>query len=164
VDLSLHEIADHQFGGDYDAGPSRGTTSLKRGVPVVLIPGNIDFLVTGPLETVERSFPGRPYHVHNAAITVVRTQQNEIEALAKIIGESCNQAQGPWKILVPMKGFSAFDHPDGPLHDPAAPLLFVKMLEKILDDYANLKTLPYHINDPQFARAIIEALQEIIPL
>jgi uncharacterized protein (UPF0261 family) len=38
------------------------------------------------------------------------------------------------------------------------------MLEKILDDYANLKTLPYHINDPQFARAIIEALQEIIPL
>ena len=38
VDLSLHEIADHHFGGDYDAGPSRGTTSLKRGVPVVLIP------------------------------------------------------------------------------------------------------------------------------
>ena len=122
---------------------------------------NIDFLVTGSLETAERRFPDRPYHVHNAAITVVRTEQNEIEALAKIIGASCNQAQGPWKILVPMKGFSAFDHPDGPLHDPAAPLLFVKKLEKTINDKANLRTLPYHINDPEFAQAIIEVLQKL---
>ncbi len=61
-----------------------------------------------------------------------------------------------------MKGFSAFDHPNGPLHDPAAPLLFVKMLEKNLDNQANLKTLPWHINDPEFARAIIEAQQKLI--
>jgi len=162
VDLSLHELADHHFGGDYDAGPLRGTVALNRGIPTILIPGNIDFLVTGPLEAAGQRFPDRPYHVHNAAITVVRTQQNEIKALAKIIGESCNQAQGPWKILVPMKGFSAFDHPDGPLHDPAAPRLFVTMLENILDSIANLRTLPYHINDPQFARAIIEALQKLI--
>ena len=164
VDLSLHEIADHHFGGDYDAGPSRGTTSLKRGVPVVLIPGNIDFLVTGPLENARRHFPDRPYHVHNAAITVVRTKPSEIEALAKIIGESCNQAQGAWKILVPMKGFSAFDHPEGPLHDPSAPHTFVTVLEKILNNRENLRTLPYHINDPEFSQAILETLQEIIPL
>jgi uncharacterized protein (UPF0261 family) len=161
VDLSLHELADHHFGGDYDAGPARGTAALKRGIPTVLIPGNIDFLVTGPLETARRHFPDRPYHVHNAAITVVRTKPSEIEVLAKIIGESCNQAQGALKILVPMKGFSAFDHLDGPLHDPAAPLLFVKKLEKIINDKANLRTLPYHINDPEFAHAIIEAMQKL---
>ena len=161
VDLSLHEMADHHFGGDYDAGPARGTAALKQGIPTLLIPGNIDFLVTGSLETAERRFPDRPYHVHNAAITVVRTEQNEIEALAKIIGASCNQAQGPWKILVPMKGFSAFDHPDGPLHDPAAPLLFVKKLEKTINDKANLRTLPYHVNDPEFAQAVIEVLQKL---
>ncbi len=162
VDLSLHEMADHHFGGDYDAGPGRGTTALKQGIPSILIPGNIDFLVTGPLEVAGRRFPDRPYHVHNAAITVVRTEQNEIETLAKIIGELCNQAQEPWRILVPMKGFSAFDHQNGPLHDPAAPLLFVKMLEKTIDNKANLKTLPYHINDPEFAHAIIKAVQKLI--
>ena len=80
VDLSLHEMADHHFGGDYDAGPARGTAALKQGIPALLVPGNIDFLVTGPLETAERRFPNRPYHVHNAAITVVRTEQDEIEA------------------------------------------------------------------------------------
>jgi hypothetical protein len=30
VDLSLHEIADNLFGGDYDAGPERGSVSLDR--------------------------------------------------------------------------------------------------------------------------------------
>jgi len=164
VDLSLHELADHHFGGDYDAGPLRGTTALKRGIPVILIPGNIDFLVTGPQETARRLFPDRSYHVHNAAITVVRTKPSEIEALAKIIGESCNQAQEAWKILVPMNGFSAFDHPAGPLHDPEAPNAFVTMLEKILDSRDNLRTLPYHINDPEFSQAILETLQEIISL
>jgi hypothetical protein len=28
VDLSLHEIADHLFGGDYDAGSKRGSVAL----------------------------------------------------------------------------------------------------------------------------------------
>ena len=73
IDLSLHELVDHFFGGDYDAGPSRGSAALKKGVPTILVPGNIDFLVTGPLPTAERRFPGRIYHVHNAAITTIRS-------------------------------------------------------------------------------------------
>ena len=164
VDLSLHELADHHFGGDYDAGPSRGTTALKHGIPVILIPGNIDFLVTGPLEVARRNLPDRPYHVHNAAITVARTKPSEIEALAKIIAEQCNRAQGPWKILVPMNGFSAFDHPDGPLHDPAAPQRFVAVLEENLNRRENLRNLPYHINDPEFSQAVLQVLKEIISL
>ena len=164
VDLSLHELADHHFGGDYDAGPLRGSTALKRGVPVILVPGNIDFLVTGPLEVARRHLPGRPYHVHNAAITVARTKPSEIEALAEIIAEPCNQAQGPWKILVPMNGFSAFDHPKGPLHDPTAPQLFVAVLKKTLVEKNNLQILPCHINDPEFSQAILEALEDILPL
>jgi uncharacterized protein (UPF0261 family) len=38
------------------------------------------------------------------------------------------------------------------------------MLEKIIDNKANLKTLPYHINDPEFARAIIETAQKLTAL
>ncbi|MBW2657488.1 MAG: Tm-1-like ATP-binding domain-containing protein, partial [Deltaproteobacteria bacterium] len=74
VDLSLHEIADHLFGGDYDAGPKRGSVALDQKIPTILVPGNIDFLVTGPVENAQKQFPNRPYHVHNAAITVVRTK------------------------------------------------------------------------------------------
>jgi len=161
VDLSLHEMADHLFGGDYDAGPTRGTAALKQGIPTILVPGNIDFLVTGPLESARRQFPNRPFHVHNAAITTVRTDRKEIETLAETIAGLCNQAKGPWKILVPLKGFSAFDQQGGPLHDAAAPDLFVKTLEKNLGNKANLKTLPCHINDSEFALAIIEVYNQL---
>ena len=106
--------------------------------------------------------PDRPYHVHNAAITVVRTKQNEIEILAESVAGLCNNAQGPIKILVPMNGFSAFDHEDGPLHDPGAPAIFLNNLKKNLDDDSCLEALPYHINDSDFARAVIDRSYRII--
>ena len=163
VDLSLHEMADHRFGGDYDAGPLRGTVALDKGIPTVLVPGNIDFLVTGPLETAQKHFPNRPYHCHNAAITVVRTKQEEIKIMAETIAGLCNNAKGPVKILVPMNGFSAFDHKEGPLHDPEAPEIFLKALEANLDDKTCLSALPFYVNDPEFAEAIIDMSYRIHP-
>jgi uncharacterized protein (UPF0261 family) len=163
VDLSLHELADHRFGGDYDAGPQRGTAALDRKIPTILVPGNIDFLVTGPVENAQKQFPNRPYHVHNAAITVVRTNQEEIEMLAQTIAGLCNKAKGIVKILVPMNGFSAFDHKEGPLHDPEAPEIFIKILEKSLDDKSCLNALPFYINDPEFAQAIIDISYHVNP-
>jgi uncharacterized protein (UPF0261 family) len=161
VDLSLHEVADHLFGGDYDAGPDRGSAALKKGIPCVLVPGNIDFLVTGPPATAQTKFPDRKYHVHNAAITVVRTKPEEMTVLAKSIAKLCNHAKGPLKILVPLKGFSAFDSQAGPLFEPEAPGLFAETLQDSLDDHFKLKLLPLHINDLDFAQAIIEALDEL---
>ena len=158
VDLSLHEIADHLFGGDYDAGPDRGKTALKLGLPTILVPGNIDFLVTGPLENARRLFPDRPYHVHNAAITVVRSTHEEIRILAQTIAKMCNEAAGPVKVLIPMNGFSAFDSLEGPLYDPDAPQLFAQTLRQHLRDQKTVSLLPYHINDPEFARAILDVL------
>jgi len=156
VDLSLHEMADHRFGGDYDAGPQRGTVALDRGIPTILVPGNIDFLVTGPLENAQKQFPNRPYHGHNAAITVVRTNQEEIKIMGETIADLCNNAHGPVKILVPMNGFSAFDHKQGPLHDPEAPDIFLKALEENLADKSCLNALPLYINDSEFAQAILD--------
>ncbi len=160
VDLSLHEIADHLFGGDYDAGPNRGSVALAKGIPTILVPGNMDFLVSGSFETAKRRFPNRTYHAHNAAITVVRTNHSEIKKLARILADLANNAKGPLAILVPMAGFSAFDSPDGPLADPTAPGLFVQVLKKKLGTRIPLFLLPLHINDPQFARAIVETLSD----
>jgi len=167
VDLSLHEIADHLFGGDYDAGSVRGTAALKKGTPTVLVPGNIDFLVTGPLKIAQKRFPGRPFHTHNSAITVVRTERQEMATLGRVIADMVNAARGPCRILVPLGGFSAFDHREGPLHDPGAPEFFAEALREGLNATSSLRLLPYHINDPEFAdevgQAIIELLTKVGP-
>ncbi|MBT8370647.1 MAG: Tm-1-like ATP-binding domain-containing protein, partial [Deltaproteobacteria bacterium] len=162
VDLSLHEMMDHRFGGDYDAGPDRGSVALKKGIPVVLVPGNIDFLVAGPLEQALKDFPGRPYHVHNSAITVVRSTREEMEIIAGQIADVCNAAPGRYTLVIPMKGFSAFDSKEGPLHDPEGPERFVKVLKARLSHRSRAHTLPYHINDSEFSEAVINRLQEFL--
>jgi len=161
VDLSLHEIADHHFGGDYDAGPDRGKIALRLGVPTILVPGNIDFLVSGPLEAALPRFPDRPYHVHNAAITVFRTSRKELETLGKIISDICTSAEGPLKILIPMGGFSAFDAKEGPLHDPEGPRRFADALRRHLDEKIDLGLFPHYINASEFADKVLAALDRL---
>ena len=162
IDLSLHEIADHLFGGDYDAGPARGAAGLERGIPTVLVPGNIDFLVTGPFEKAKKDFPNRPYHIHNAAITVVRTGQKEIEAIAKQVAALCDGITGPLSIRVPMKGLSAFDSPNGPLYDPAGPEIFVNAFKANAKNYSFLNQSPHHINDPEFSQDVFRAVKQLL--
>jgi uncharacterized protein (UPF0261 family) len=73
----------------------------------------------------------------------------------------CNEATGPVKMLIPMDGFSAFDSKEGPLYDPDAPQLFAKKLQAHLNDQMTVSLLPYHINDPEFAVAILEAIDQL---
>jgi uncharacterized protein (UPF0261 family) len=162
VDLSLHEIADHLFGGDYDAGADRGTAALQKGTPTILVPGNIDFLVTGPLPIAQQRFPNRATHSHNAAITTIRTSREELKILAGAFATLCNDAKGPLDVLVPMKGFSAFDSAGGPLYDPEGPEAFVKAFKQGLHNAARLRLLPCHINDPEFSDALVSTLKQLV--
>jgi len=160
VDLSLHELGDHLFGGDYDAGPNRGLAALEKGVPTLLVPGNIDFLVTGPLAVAKERFPGRRLHVHNAAITALAAAPEEMKTVAVRIADMCRSARGPVSILIPMGGFSAFDSPGGPLESPEIREVFSKTLQADLPAGIRCDESPQHINDPEFAESILEAIDK----
>jgi len=161
VDLSLHEMTDHRFGGDYDAGPLRGSAALEKGVPTILVPGNIDFIVTGPKEKAQKKFPGRTFHQHNAAITVVRSDAKEMETIGCIIADICNKANGTWSILIPMGGFSAFDSESGPMPDQKARQCFTDALQQRLHENSKIQALPYHINDLDFAQIVVQVLERL---
>ncbi|MFH1135926.1 MAG: Tm-1-like ATP-binding domain-containing protein [Pseudomonadota bacterium] len=162
IDLSLHELLDHRFGGDYDAGPERGLAALRKGSPAVLVPGNIDFLVTGPERAALAKFPGRPYHMHNDAITVVRADRGEIAAVGRALAGMLAEAAGPVHLAVPLGGFSAFDHPSGgPLPDPEAPAIFLEALGSSLRREVPLTVFPGHVNDPEFADLLVEILGDL---
>lgn len=162
IDLSLHEIADHFYGGDYDAGPDRGKAALEKGIPTLLVPGNIDFLVTGPLGQTGARFTDRASHVHNAAITVVRTDREELSDIAGVVAGLCNKSRGPVAVIVPMGGFSAFDSREGPLYDPGGPHVFVDSLRGRLKKVIPLQTVPCHINDPEFADILLAQIARLM--
>jgi uncharacterized protein (UPF0261 family) len=162
VDISLHEISAHMFGSDFDAGPDRGKAALKKGVPTVIAPGNIEFLVVGPVHEAERRFPGKKLHSHNEAITAVRVDREQLVAIARTLSEIWNEAKGPISIFVPMKGFSSHDSKEGHLHDPEAPPYFANALKDSLKKDIPLHLLPYHINDIEFAQAMVKGLKAIV--
>jgi uncharacterized protein (UPF0261 family) len=161
IEISLHELVDHMFKGSYDAGPHRLEGSLTRGLPTVLVPGNVDFIVTGPPETLPSRYKNRPIHVHNAAICVVRTSAPEMKRLAGVVADKLRAAAGPVALLLPAKGFSVFDSPGKPFFDLAIDRVFIEAVKKMAPKGIRVKEVPAHVNDPLFAEEVLKAFLEI---
>jgi uncharacterized protein (UPF0261 family) len=163
VDMSLVEINDYLNDGICSAGPLRGTAGIRRGIPTVFAAGNIDFFIMpSQLATGESPFGGRRYHVHNAALTAVRTGQKDLERLADHLASMLSQATGPVRFYVPLKGFSSHDSPEGHLHDPRQPPLFADYLEKVIPNHVAVRRVDAHINDPAFADALADAVRSML--
>ncbi len=166
VDLSLIEVGDYLAQGLYDGGPDRCKAALEKGVPTIFAPGNIDFLVDGPIEGARVRFPGRRYHIHNASVTAVRANADDFRRLAEHMAGLIKEAKGPVAFFVPLLGFSSHDSEQGHLHDPSLPPVFAEHLKKVMPEGVPVVVLPCHINDEQFADRIIEqalAFQSQIP-
>ena len=72
------------------------------------------------VETAKKQFPGRAYHIHNPAITAVRTSRQKLMELARTLAGFCKDANGPVAFLIPLGGFSAFHSPEETLEDKEA--------------------------------------------
>ncbi len=156
VDLSLIEVGDYLAQGLYDGGPDRCKAALEKGVPTIFVPGNIDFLVDGPVEGARLRFPGRRYHIHNASVTAVRANADDFRRLAEHMAGLIKEAKGPVAFFVPLLGLSSHDSEQGHLHDPSLPPVFAEHLQKVIPECVPVVVLPYHINDEEFADALIE--------
>jgi uncharacterized protein (UPF0261 family) len=161
VDLSLVEINDFLQNGLCSAGPDRAKAALQKGVPTIFAPGNADFMVAGPIEHARVQFPGKRYHIHNAALTAVRAEAPELKALAEHMAGIIRDAKGPVSFMVPLKGFSAHDSEQGYLHDPSLPPVFARYLKEFMPAKVPVTELDYHINDAPFADAIIERVLQL---
>jgi len=164
VDLSLVEVNDFLHEGLCSAGPDRCKAALEKGVPTIFAPGNIDFLVAGPIADAHARFPGKRYHIHNVALTAVRSEAEEFRNMAEHMAGLISEAKGPVTFFVPLLGFSAHDSEQGHLHDLSLPPVFAEHLKKLMPKGAPVKEFPCHINDEQFADAIIDQVLAFRPM
>jgi uncharacterized protein (UPF0261 family) len=163
VDLSLHELMDRYFGGAFDPGPDRCAAAIENRIPLVLIPGNIDFLAAGPMEKAKAKFGNRKYHKHNAHTTYVGATLAEIGYVARLLAGRCNRGSGPIAVLVPEKGFSDFSKAGGPLENLDAPPVFADAFFSALKRKrpVHFGMMTYHINDDMFIKAVFETIERI---
>jgi uncharacterized protein (UPF0261 family) len=163
LDITTTEVADEVVGGVFPAGPERFDAILQRRVPYVMSLGALDMVNFGARDTVPAQFRERKLHVHNPQVTLMRTTPEENRRCGRWIASKINRSQAPLMLLIPEKGVSALDAPGQAFYDPEADRALFDELERVIQPspVRQVRRLPYHINDPAFARALVEAYFEV---
>jgi len=160
LDLTPHELSEEVMGdGAYaPVRPGRMTAAGRRGIPQVVATGGMEYLCFGPPETVPAKYRGRPCAMHNPVNPNIRLTAAELARVGRVMAERLSAARGPAAVLVPLRGWSEYGGPGGPLHDPEADAALVRALAEHLDPRIPVRRLDLHINDPAFADACVDAL------
>ncbi|MFC2038096.1 Tm-1-like ATP-binding domain-containing protein [Chloroflexota bacterium] len=162
LDLSTQELAGHICHGLFDAGPDRMVAAGRRGLPQVVAPGGTDYIVLGPMAALTGEQRHRPLIVHNPNITLVRTAEEEMAEIGRLMARRLNGARGPAAVLIPLGGFSFSDRPGHAFYDPEADAALVQTLESQLNPEVELIKIHAHINEPSFAQAAAAKMRELM--
>jgi uncharacterized protein (UPF0261 family) len=116
------------------------------------------------MNTVPERYRSRNLYEHNPQVTLMRTTAEENERMGRWIGERLNRMDGPVRFLIPEGGVSLLDQPGRAFHDPAADAALFRALETTVRQTPRrrLIRLPYNVNDPEFAEALVKNFLEIV--
>lgn len=169
IDLVPASFSEYLFGGNRASGPNRLDAALNQPVPYILAPCGFDMISCGPIERkdkndplwVSRKLAERKLLVQDALRVQARTSPEEMETVAREIAGKLNPYRNKKlvKFVIPKKGFSSLSVEGGALHDPAADQAFIDALKKHLDPEIQVMEVDTDINNPEFARAVVDALK-----
>jgi uncharacterized protein (UPF0261 family) len=165
VDVTTTEVCDLLLGGVLSAGADRLGAVQRSGAPYVGSVGALDMVNFWAIETVPPEFRSRTLYKHNPQVTLMRTTPEECRQIGTWIGHKLNACEGQVRFLIPNNGVSAIDAPGEPFFNPAADAALFDALERTVQQSVRrrLVRLPLHINDPEFADALVENFLEIAP-
>jgi uncharacterized protein (UPF0261 family) len=164
VDITTTEIADEIVGGVLSAGPERLDAIIRSRLPYVGSCGALDMVNFWAMETVPAQFRSRKLYKHNQNVTLMRTTPEECAKIGRFIAEKLNRMEGPVRFFIPEGGVSLIDAPEKPFWDPAADKALFDAIGATFRAGADRKLirLPFNVNDPSFAEAVVEAFTDIM--
>ncbi len=163
VDVSTTEVCDLVVGGVMSATEDRFGAVARTGVPYVGSCGALDMVNFGARATVPAEFRDRLLYEHNPQVTLMRTTPEECTRVGAWIAGRLNACEGPVRFLIPEGGVSMIDAPGQPFHEPDADAALFAALEENLRQTPDRRLVrtPYHINDAEFADALVGAFQDV---
>jgi uncharacterized protein (UPF0261 family) len=164
IDITTTEVCDHLFGGILACTDDRFGAVRRSQGPYVGSCGALDMVNFGAIETVPQHYRGRKLYPHNPQVTLMRTTVEENIEQARWIANRLNQCEGEVRFLLPAGGVSALDAPGQPFWDPEADAALFETLTNEFQqtERRQLRRLPFHINDPKFAQAVVEEFLMIV--
>ena len=164
MDLALHEFADALYGGYCgDIGPGRLESAGRIGLPQLVVPGGLDCIVLefNSVETMPPDLRDRKVFWYDFR-SGVRTNREDMPRLAATISGKLNRANGPTRVMIPMKGFSEADAIGAPLYEPITNQAFLSALKSGLNPAIEVIEVNAHINDAEFAEAAVSTLNSMM--
>ena len=133
-------------------------------MPFIGSVGALDMVNFGAPDTIPERYRQRKFHVHNPQVTLMRTTPEENDRIGRWIGDKLNRMDGPVRFFLPEGGVSALDAPGQPFWDPEADAALFTALERTVRQTSNrqLVRIKRHINEPEFASAIVNALRPLV--
>ena len=164
IDVTTTEVCDLLMGGVFSAGEDRLGAVIRSKLPYVGSVGALDMVNFHAMDTVPEQYKKRNLYIHNPQVTLMRTTPEENRKMGEWIAARLNQCEGEVRFFIPEKGVSMIDAPDKPFYDPEADRELFNALEKNIRQTQKRKLikLPYHINDPEFADALVRLFLEIV--
>ena len=163
LDLSLHEVADRFMGGLHGAiREDRLEAAADLGLPQIIVPGGINYMVLGPLKSLSQSVRARKLIVHNPNLTLVRLTPDELRQVGKIVADKLNRARAACRVFIPLRGFSFPDREGLPHYEPEGNRAFIESLKNNLNKTIALAEIDAHINDPQFMDHVVASFLELM--
>src|SRR5690606_31670193 len=128
----------------------------------VIVPGCVDMVNFGGIETVPEKYQGRNLYQWNPNVTLMRTNVEENRQIGEMIAAAANASSAPVVILIPLKGVSMLDSAGGQFWDPEADRACYDAIKNNLRDGIEVQELDYNINDPEFSGAVANTLLKLL--
>jgi uncharacterized protein (UPF0261 family) len=162
IDIAPAGVIEELFHGTRAAGPKRLEAAGERGLPQVLAPCSINITNASLSRRQSEKYVSRKKKLkQDEARIETRYNREELIKAAKIYAEKLNKARGPVKVLIPTRGWSSLDREGSVLHAPAEDKVFVEELRKNLRPEIEIQELDCHLEDTEFALALVEAFVKI---
>ncbi len=165
IDNISHELLGELYPVDYyrPVVPGRLTYILEQRLPLVFVPGGLDYYVMGSFKDLPGYLKKRRIHYHNPENTNVRTNASELRAVARLLAKRFESAdKRKVRVLIPQKGWTEFSKAGKPLHDTELDSIFVSCLRKNCKNDISILEVDKHINDPSFAELCVNSLMEMM--
>ena len=161
LDLTPHELTEEVVGaGAYvPVRPGRLTSAGAKGIPQVVSTGGMEYLCFGPWESIPPRLRKRKIYMHNPYNANLRVSRKEMAQVGKTMADRLNEAKGPTAVMIPLRGWSVYGAPGGPLHDALGYKAFLKALRSHLRANIQFKEIDAHINDELFVDLCVKQLK-----
>jgi len=163
-DVTTGEIIQEIVHSKFSAGNGRLLAASRLGIPQVVAPGGMDFIITGPADELPGAYKARKWMSHTPTITLVRTTAEELSIAARQIAERLAKAKAPVLMILPKDGFGLFDVEGKPLYDPKADKAFADTFKQHASANVQIVEMDTHLNDPQVGKLAVDWMKDVLSL